>query len=141
MEPSFGLNAFNKAKFKNESETIASAFINLLFGKPGYMPSMPQLGLDIKNTLFMFWDEINPDQIKARILAQCDAFEDYIASGDLDVIKSSVEDQALLVIVVPTQIKDIEKHLVVAITQNDEGVLNYNYQYMSSEDLITSQQG
>ena len=44
IEPSFGVDSFNKAKYKNETEAIANSILAVLFGKPGYFPSMPELG-------------------------------------------------------------------------------------------------
>lgn len=132
IEPSFGVNSFNQAKYKNETETIATSILNLLFGKPGYFPSMPNLGINIQDTLYAFWDEIDPVAIKAQIITQCQGFKQYIDDGSLDVIKSSYQNQPLLIIVLPVQIKEIKKHLVIGIT-NDNGDIKYNYVFESAE--------
>ena len=68
VDPQFGLNSFNQAKYSNETETISHAVLNLLFGKPGFFPSMPRLGINIQDTLYMFWDEISPIEIKAMMI-------------------------------------------------------------------------
>lgn len=129
IEPSFGVNAFNKAKYKNESETIANAIINLLFGKPGYFPSMPGLGINIQNTLYAFWDDLDPLVLKAQIITQCQEFKQYVDDGSLDVIKSSYNDQPLLLVVIPVQIKETKEHLVIGITQkNGDTVYNYAFE-------------
>lgn len=127
VEPSFGVNSFNQAKYKNETETVANAILGLLFGKPGYFPSMPSLGLDIQSTLYMFWDEVNTDVIKARIMSQCSAFKEYIDDGSLDVIKSSYNGKPLLLIVIPVQIRDTRESLAIGIRENENGSVTYNY--------------
>ena len=127
LEPSFGVNSFQKAKYKNETETIADAFLALLFGKPGYFPSMPDLGINIQNTIYMFWDEINTDMLKAQIVTQCSVFKEFVDDGSLDVIKSSYNKKPLLLVVVPVQIKNTKETLAIGITQDENGNTEYNY--------------
>ena len=54
VEPNFGLDDVGKAKQLNETEALANAILNLLFGKPGYFPSMPNLGINIQSILQSF---------------------------------------------------------------------------------------
>ena len=129
VEPSFGINSFNRAKYKNESETIANAFLNLLFGKPGYFPSMPNLGLDIQSKLYSFWDELDTDVLKASIVSQCTAFKEYINDNSLDIIKSSYNNQPLLLIVIPIEIDMSKSNLVIGITIDGSNSIVYNYQF------------
>lgn len=126
-EPSFGLNSFNKAKYKSETETVANAIVNLLFGRPGYFPSMPDLGIHIQDMMYMFWDEIDTDMIKAKIAVQCETFKEYIQSEELDVIKSEYNGKPLLLVVIPVQIKHTQSDLGIGITQDKQGNLIYNY--------------
>lgn len=132
-EPGFGMNSFNKAKIRNETETVANAIINLLFGRPGYFPSMPDLGINIQQTIYMFWDEIDPDMIKAQIAVQCNAFKEYIDTNELDVIKSEYNGQPLLLVVIPIQTKNIKESLAIGITQDKQGNTVYNYVVDTSE--------
>lgn len=127
LEPSFGVNSFNQAMYKNETETVANGILNLLFGKPGYFPSMPDLGINIQSLLYSFWDEINTTTLKAQIAAQCGEFKSYIKDGSLDVIKSSYNNKPLLIIVIPVQIKTIKQNLAIGITQTETGDIKYNY--------------
>ena len=133
VEPCFGVNAFQKAKYKNETETIANAFLSLLFGRPGYFPSMPDLGINIQNTIYMFWDEIDTDMIKAQIITQCNVFKEFVDDGSLDVIKSSYNKQPLLLVVVPVQIKNTKETLAIGITQDENGNTEYNYVFEETE--------
>lgn len=133
IEPSMGLNAFNKAKYKNETETIAKAFLNLLFGKPGYFPSMPNLGLNIQSRLYSFWDEVDENMLKAEIITQCKVFQSYVDDGSLDVKKTSYNKEPLLLIIVPVQIIDIEARLAIGIKVDDNGKTTYNYQFVEME--------
>jgi hypothetical protein len=126
-EPSFGTNSFNQAKYKSETETVVNSILALLFGKPGFFPSMPNLGINIQNTIYMFWDEINTDIIKAQIVSQCSEFKQYVDDETLDVIKSSYNKKPLLLIVLPVKIIDSKQNLVIGITQDENGNTTYNY--------------
>ena len=132
-EPGFGMNSFNKAKIRNETETIANAIINLLFGRPGYFPSMPDLGINIQQSIYMFWDEIDPEMIKAQIAVQCDAFKEYVNRNELDVMKSEYNGPPLLLVVIPIQIKNTKESLGIGITQDKQGNTVYNYVVDSNE--------
>ena len=126
-EPCFGLNSFNKAKYKNESETVASSILNLLFGKPGYFPSMPTLGLHIQDLIYQYWDEIDTDLIKSQIIEQCGAFSEYIQNNELDVLKMEYQGKPILLIVIPVQIKNTKKTLGIGISKDSSGAITYNY--------------
>lgn len=130
VEPNFGLDDFGKAKYLNETEALANSILNLLFGRPGYFPSMPNLGINIQSILYSFWDDVNVDQLKAEIVDQCQSFSQYIKTGELDVIKTYNNNQPLLLIVLPTKILDGKKSLSVGITQDKSGNVSYNYVYI-----------
>lgn len=134
IEPSFGVDTFNEAKFKNETQTVATDILALLFGKPGYFPSMPELGINIQETLYMFWDELDETALKAQIAAQCEEFSEYIDDGSLDVIKSSYNDQPLLLIVIPVQIQYTKENLAIGVTTDENGNIIYNYVYQENEE-------
>lgn len=129
VEPNFGLDDFGRAKYLNETEALANSILNLLFGKPGFFPSMPDLGINIQSILYSFWDEVNVDQLKAEIVTQCQSFSQYIKTGDLDVVKTYYNSQPLLLIVLPTKILDGKQNLSVGITQDKNGNISYNYVY------------
>ena len=130
VEPNFGLDDFGKAKYLNETEALANAILNLLFGKPGYFPSMPKLGINIQSILYSFWDEVNVDQLKAEIVTQCQSFSQYIKTGELDVIKTYNNSQPLLLIEKKKKILDGKQNLSVGITQDKNGNIAYNYVYI-----------
>lgn len=127
VDPEFGTNAFGKAKYKNESQAIANAFLNLLFAKPGFFPSMPKLGLNIQSRLYEFWDEVDETSLQIEIEAQCRTFKEYIDDGSLAVIKSTYNRNPLLLIVVPVQIINTKEHLTIGISTDGEGNVSYNY--------------
>lgn len=128
-EPGFGLNNFEGPKYSNESETIAHAILNLLFGKPGYFPSMPELGINIQQYLYSFQDDFNVDVLKAKIASQCSEFAGFVNDGTLDVIMSSYQNKPMLLIVLPLVTQNTKENLAIAITNDGNGNISYNYQF------------
>lgn len=132
-EPVFGLDDFNKPKYFNESETIAYSILNLLFGRPGYFPSMPNLGINIQESLYSFFNEIDINQLKAKIISQCKVIKEFVDDGSFDIQKTFYKHQPMLIIVLPLIIKNVKEHLGIAITQDSEGNTSYNYVFREEE--------
>ena len=58
VDPAFGKNAFNSPKYYNETQTAANNILTILFGRPGFYPSIPDLGMDITTLLYIAVDFI-----------------------------------------------------------------------------------
>ena len=58
IDPTFGLNNFNQTKVLSETETLVNNILMVLFGKPGFYPSIPALGMNIGQYLYNFADDI-----------------------------------------------------------------------------------
>lgn len=129
-EPGFGLNNFDGPKYSNETETVAHAMLNLLFGKPGFFPSMPDLGINIQQYLYFFEDDFDVNMLKAKIISQCSEFEQFINDGSLDIIMSSYLNKPLLLVVLPLVIQNSTEHLAIGITTDANGAITYNYTYV-----------
>ena len=53
LNPTFSVNNYNKPKVLTELESYVNDVLMLLFGKPGFYPSIPTIGMDIKQYLYM----------------------------------------------------------------------------------------
>lgn len=129
IEPDFGVNNFNEPKMFNESETLVNNLLMLLFMKPGSYPSLPNLGIDIEQYLYIFFDEINVEKIKYDIAAQCVQFLDSVEAGTLDVRKIIHNKRPLLLIVLPVRIEEKMTGLKLALTTDEANNVIYNFDY------------
>lgn len=129
IEPDFGVDNFNQPKMFNESETLVNNLLMLLFMKPGSYPSIPNLGIDINQYLYMFFDEINVEKIKYDIATQCVQFLDAVEAGTLDVRKIVYKKKPLLLLILPVRIEEKVSGLKLALTTNDAGNIIYNIEY------------
>jgi hypothetical protein len=127
VDPTFGINDFNQPKVLSETETVARNILLLLFGKPGFYPSMPDIGMDIGQYLYGFEDEINTEEIKSELADQCSEFLPEVTTGEFDIIKTTHNDQPLLIIKIPVIIDNKTIAMALGITINTKGELIYNF--------------
>ena len=86
VDPVYGVNNFNETKVLTEAETLVNNILMILFGKPGFYPSIPWLGMDIQQYLYKFEDEIDDLKIKSKLASQCREFLPNIEDGSMRAI-------------------------------------------------------
>ena len=129
VDPQFGVDSYNRTKVLSESQTIVYNILTLLFGKPGFYPSIPQLGMNIQQYLYSFEDNFDTSALKSQLAVQCRDFIDAIYDGSFDIIKSSYNDQPLLIFVIPTIITNTETNLLLGITLTTTGEYRFNFTF------------
>lgn len=129
VDPQFGVDAYNRAKILDESRTTVNNILTILFGKPGFYPSIPRLGMDIQQYLYTFEDEIDTTYLKSKLASQCSDFMDNIADGSFDIIKTTYEGQPLLIFVIPTIISNVTNSLLLGVTITSKGEYKFNFTF------------
>ena len=86
-EPAFGLDKFRKPLVYEDWEAVAKAIIIVLFGKPGFYPSIPQLGIHIQDYMNERLDKIDVDQLKGQLAYQLNIVSDLILTDQIKIIK------------------------------------------------------
>lgn len=127
LDPTFAINDYNKPKILTNLQTYVNNVLLLLFGKPGFYPSIPSLGMDIQKYLYMFDDEINVDEIKNILVKQCNDFLPEISSGEFDVLKTVYRDRILLIFKLPIIDDTASKEVAIGVTTNTRGEIVYNF--------------
>ena len=124
VDPAFGVNEYGKPKMLSEDQTLVNNFLLLLLGKPGFYPSIPTIGIDIQQYLYMFIDDINLDELKAKIAVQCNDFLPAIREGNFDIQKTIMRDKVLLVFSLPTITK---KQTLLGVTIDGSGKVIFRF--------------
>lgn len=106
VDPVYGLNNFKREKILSESETLVKNVMSILLGKPGFYPSLPSLGMNIGEKLYMFEDDVDTNEVKAALVSQCKDFMPYIQSGDIDVATSTYKGHLVLLFLLPVIIQE-----------------------------------
>lgn len=97
-DTTFELNEFNEPRICSEIETIKNVLLFVLFSKPGAYPSLPQIGLNINDLLYSFYDELDVDDLKAKISEQCSMLGTYIARSNIQIKKTMYQNRPSLMI-------------------------------------------
>ena len=127
VDPTFSINNYNKPKILTEKETYVNNVMMILLGKPGFLPSIPSLGMDIQQYLYMFEDDINVNSIKTELANQCSDFLPEIRSGELDVYKTTYKNHTMLIFKLPEVNDTAQSNIAIGITTNSSGELIYNF--------------
>ena len=94
----FGANDFNEPKLSSEVETVRNVLMFVLFAKPGQYPSLPDIGIDIESYLYSFYDELDVEDLKQQIIAQCASLGKYISNNTIAIKKDKYYGQPSLFI-------------------------------------------
>lgn len=127
VDPTFGIDEFKRPKVLSETETTVNNILTLLMGEPGFYPSIPYIGINIKQYLYMPIDDIPCEAITAELAKQCSDFAPDINSGEFTIQKSIYNKKPIILVTLPV-IDDTKKNVLsIGITVNDKGEYIYNF--------------
>lgn len=129
-EMDFSLDNFGNQKYYTASESIGNAILNLFFMRPGCMPSMPHLGLNINKYLYNLEDEIDVNEIKNNLTSQCSELLPYLILGEVRVFLQTIKGQSVLMITIQVETDGTEAEtLIYGFSKSKtDGETLYNFQ-------------
>ena len=127
VDPQLGLDNYNRQRILTEQQTIVYNILAILFGKPGFYPSIPSLGMYIQHYLYNFEDEINTDIIKAELVQQCTDFRLNVNDGSFDVFVTQINGEPVIIFKLPVIVAKQTSELVLGVTINDAGNYKFNF--------------
>ena len=127
VDPAFGIDDFNKSKVYPSDETIVRNLLLLLFGKPGFYPSMPKLGMNIREYLYTLEDDMDTSAIKAKLAYQCKDFLPLIQDGSMDIYTTRSKGNPVLVFALPVIHDNTYATLVLGVTILNSGEMQFNF--------------
>lgn len=130
----YGFDDFGKPKVLPIGDSIANTLINLLFLKPGQIPSQPYLGIDITQYLYGFADDmVDASIIKTAITQQAPYLLEYIdvASIQLKIITDE-NNQGIMYIFVPLFIENSMIAIGIKQATTDTGTSPFNYKIIDT---------
>jgi hypothetical protein len=127
LNPTFGVNDYDRPKVLSTMESYVTDILMILFGKPGFYPSIPSLGMDIGSLLYKFEDEVSAEELKTELENQCHEFSKEIDTGDMDVVTTTYKNHLMIIFILPL-IDDTKKvRLSLGVTTNNRGEIVYNF--------------
>jgi hypothetical protein len=125
-DPTMGVNNFGEVKILSKTDTVCRNLLLVLFGKPGFYPSQPELGIDIAKYFYTF-DDIDLSQIKADLEVQCSKLVPEIDSLDFQLHMTEYNGQGMLIIRFPVIRTDDRLYMALGITTNRRGEFMYKF--------------
>lgn len=139
VDCTFEMDHFQNPRLRNENEMIKNVLLMILFMKPGQYPSLPQLGLDLQQLLYSFYDELDEEELKQKIIDSCNALELSFNIGRIVVKKTMYRNRPSLIIRILTDTTDswaesyvasedqrTKRNYYIGITLNEMNDIIYN---------------
>lgn len=100
----FTLNNFQQQQKLSIKETVAQMIFNIFTWRPGNLPSMPHIGMDIENRyMYKTQLQLDPEELKKELYSQCAELVNYITLGEVQVFITDYNGAGVLIIRVPIQ--------------------------------------
>ena len=133
-EPAFGLDKFRKPLVYEDWEVVAQAIIIVLFGRPGFYPSIPQLGIHIQDYMNERLDMIDTDELRGKLMYQLSIISDLIQTDDIKIVTKKLVgyNSPALIIFIPIYKGEDKNNIAVSIVQSSKDSVRYNYEIVDS---------
>ena len=128
----FDKDNFQKSRIFNETDSLINYILNILLMRPGNMPSMPEIGVNIGQYIQpSMQKKIDTEFIKGLIVSNCEAILPYLVSEELivSIVRDSLNRDVLLIkipLVVENESK-VEKDVYYAFYRNELNELEFNF--------------
>ena len=130
-EVGFGLDNFQKAKILNAKESVVQMILNMFMMRPGNMPSMPHLGINIQSYLYRQDGDVDLEGLRTKIFSNCTDLLSFLTFGDIKVFFAPYNGQSVLVTVIPIQGLESSASdvLMVGFTKDTNNDLLFSYKF------------
>lgn len=132
-EIDLSIDGFGRQKILNTRDSIAQEIINLLFMKPGFIPNLPHLGIDINSYIYSQEGTFNGDALKAKIIDQCSELLPNMMNGEVSVQFTNQDGVDLLLIGIPITINQETELLLVGVNKTTSGIKGSNGRHIVYE--------
>ena len=130
-EAMFGVNAFNKENVSKGNDVLITTILMILFGKPGFYPSYPNLGMYIQQYFYNQMENIDTAALTKQLAVQCSILKDDVLSGDIQIkLVYNSDKKTVLLVSTPTMEIIPNNILVIGISTDNTGNMIYNYEIM-----------
>ena len=128
----FDKDNFQKSRIFNETDSLINYILNILLMRPGNMPSMPEIGVNIGQYIQpSMQKKLDTEFIKGLIVSNCESILPYLVSEELivSIVRDSLNRDVLLIkipLVVENESK-VEKDVYYAFYRNELNELEFNF--------------
>lgn len=126
----FDKDDFQKHRIYNETESLVNYILNILLLKPGNMPSMPSLGVDIKSFVASDMGALDTETLKSLIISNCGDLLPYLSADEVFVgVVPDNKGVPFLIIKIPIKTKENTPDIGVyyGFYRNELNELKFNF--------------
>ena len=129
-EATFRFNKYGNPELLPLKESVAQAIINALFMVPGNLPSMPHIGVNIRQYLYRSDVDYVSSDIEASLKAACGTIIHGVVINSVDFsIQKTSDGQAVFLIMIRIVFpQNTESILGVSVVQSND-IVKFNFAY------------
>lgn len=127
-----GKDNFQKSTIFNETDSLVNYILNILLMRPGNMPSMPEIGVNIGQYIQPnMQKELDSELIKGLIVNNCEDLLPYLTADEIVVtITRDGYGRDVLIIKLPILLDEgskVEQDIYYAFYRNELNELEFNF--------------
>lgn len=122
-EVGFGLDDMQNPKVLSEKDSLKQIMYNIFVSRPGTYPSQPNLGINIRDYLYRFEDDIDTEGLKAKIFMNCVDLFKIINKDDIVITTVNYKGVGMLLIAIPFMLESKQSLLLSFGLNGDNNIL------------------
>lgn len=138
-EVGFGPDPFDQPTVYSPLESLGKIFYNIFVMRPGTLPSLPHVGIDIREYLYKLEGTINYDELRSKVFNSCTELLNFVNFGDIVIKEIDIKNVRTLVIIINASIEDESYALIMAMRQGAQNEVLFNFR-AESLNIMNSQQ-
>ena len=124
----FGLDSFQRPKILSEVDSIAQYILNVLILKPGQLPGLPHIGLNIRDMLYTYVEDFDSNVLRSKIYEQCNELMPHIISSNIVLTGVQHEGKDVFVLIIPIFLSDgTSQDVSYAFYTDSNNQMHYDY--------------
>ncbi len=126
-EVGFGTDNFDEPKVLDVQESIGRVLYRIFVMKPGTLPSLPNIGVDISRYLYKREEDISYEELRTKIFASCSSLLTFMTVGDILIKALELKGVLTLIVAVNVVIDGEEFALVSALNKGEDNDVAYSF--------------
>lgn len=123
---------FQKSLIFNETDSLVNYILNILLMRPGNLPSMPDIGVNIGQYITPnMRNEIDADFLKGMIASNCQDILPYLSEDEIVIgVLNDTEGRDILLIKIPLymeQASKVQQEVYYIFYRNTLNALEFNF--------------
>ena len=124
----FGRDSFQKPKVLSDVESVAQYILNILVWKPGNLPGLPHIGVNIQEMLYTYVDDFQPEVLKTKIEDQCNELMPHLLSSNIVLAPVEYDGKEFFVLIIPVVVDGTEHNISYAFFKDSNNQFSFGYE-------------